>query len=110
MRVAITKESVVLSTDEQKAFCEPQRHHADQVEATRAHHSQRKTPLAFVVLWWVGVLTVIIGGLLPGMGMAAAVGLGWLLWRYMPELGDMVQAASDVGDDGDNRDPHRSRG
>jgi len=24
---------------------------------------------------------MIVGAILPGMGMAAAVGLGWLLWR-----------------------------
>lgn len=94
----------MLSTDEQKAFYELQRHHTDQVKATRSPHSQRSTPLAFVVLWWVSVLTVIIGGILPGMGMAAAVAIGWLLWRYMPELGDMVEAASDLSDDGDDRD------
>jgi hypothetical protein len=51
------------------------------------------------------VLTVIVGAILPGLGMAAAVGLGWVLWRYMPELGDMLEPASDVADDGDNRDP-----
>jgi hypothetical protein len=39
------------------------------------------------------------------MGMAAAVGLGWLVWRYLPELRDMLEAASDVDDDGDTRDP-----
>jgi hypothetical protein len=60
--------------------------------------------LAFVVLWWVSVSTVIVGAVLPGMGMAAAVGLGWLLWRYLPELGDLVEAASDVEDDDDIRD------
>jgi hypothetical protein len=37
--------------------------------------------LAFVVLWWISVSTMIVGAILPGMGMAAAVGLGWLLWR-----------------------------
>ena len=37
--------------------------------------------------------------------MAFAVGFGWLLWRYLPELGDMLEAASDVADDGDTRDP-----
>jgi len=58
--------------------------------------------LAFVVLWWISVLTVIAGAILPGMGMAAAVGLGWLLWRYLPTLADMLQAASEVVDDGDN--------
>jgi hypothetical protein len=66
--------------------------------------------LAFVVLWWISVATVIVGAILPGailpgMGMAAAVGLGWLLWRYVPTLGDMLEAASEVNDDGDNRDP-----
>jgi hypothetical protein len=95
----------VLSADEEKTFDDLQRHHTEQVGATRSLRSQRKTPLAFVVLWWVSVLTVIVGAILPGLGMAAAVGLGWVLWRYMPELGDMLEAASDVADDGDNRDP-----
>jgi hypothetical protein len=99
------RRSVVLSADEQRVFDQIQRHHAERVETTRSPHSQRKTPLAFVVLWWVSVLTVIVGAILPGMGMAAAVGFGWLIWRYLPELGDMLEAASDVADDGDTRDP-----
>jgi hypothetical protein len=94
----------VLSADEQKAFDELRRH-TERVGSARPPRSGRKTPLAFVVLWWVSVLTVIVGAILPGMGMAAAVGLGWLLWRYVPELGDMLEAASDVADDGDDRDP-----
>jgi uncharacterized membrane protein len=61
--------------------------------------------LGFVVLWWISVLTVIVGAILPGMGMAVAVGLGWLLWRYVPTLADMLEAASDVADDDDDRDP-----
>jgi hypothetical protein len=97
------------SADEQKAFVEMQRHYTGQAGTTRSPRSQRKTPLAFVVLWWASVLTVIVGAILPGMGMAAAVGLGWLLWRYVPDLGDMLEAASDMADDGDNRDELRSR-
>jgi hypothetical protein len=73
--------------------------------ATRPPRARRKTPLSFVVLWWISMLTMIVGAILPGMGMAAAVGLGWLLWRYVPTLGDMLEAASEVTDDGDNRDP-----
>jgi hypothetical protein len=95
----------VLSADEQNAFDEIRRHHTEHAGAPRSPRSQRKTPLALVVLWWVSVLTVIVGAILPGMGMAAAVGLGWLLWRYLPELGDMLEAASDMADDGDTRDP-----
>jgi hypothetical protein len=103
--VAFTEEGVVLSADERKAFDELRRHHTEQGKATLSSRSQRQAPPAFVVLWWVSVLTVIVGAILPGMGMAAAVGLGWLLWRYLPELGDMVKAASDLAGDGDNRDP-----
>jgi hypothetical protein len=36
--------------------------------------------------------------------MAVAVGMGWLLWRYLPTLGDWLEDASDVADDGDTRD------
>jgi hypothetical protein len=100
----------VLSADEQTAFDELQRPHTEQVGATRSPRSRRRTPLAFVVLWWLSVLTVIVGGILPGMGMAAAVALGWLLGRHTPELGDMVEAASNVADDGDDRAPRPSRG
>ena len=92
----------MLSADEQKTFDELQRPDTEHVGAIRSPRSQRKTPLALVVLWWMSVLTVIAGAILPGLGMAAAVGLGWLLWRYLPTLGDMLQAASDVADDGDN--------
>ena len=95
----------MLNADEQRAFDEIRRHHTEYVGASRTPRSPRKTPLAFVVLWWVSVLTVIVGAILPGMGMAAAVGLAWLVWRYLPELGDMLEAASDVDDDGDTRDP-----
>ena len=66
--------------------------------------------MAFVVLWWVSVLAVIVGANLPGLGMAAAVGLGWLLWRFLPGLGDMSEAASDAPDDGDGRDQRSGRG
>jgi hypothetical protein len=71
----------VISADEQKPFDELQRSHTEQVGAIRSPRSQRKTPVVFVVLWWISLLTVIAGAILPGLGMAAAVGLGWLLWR-----------------------------
>ena len=99
----------MLSTGEHKAFDELHHHHTERVGPACSPRSQRRTPLAFVVLWWVSVLTVIVGAIRPGLGMAFAVGLGWLLWRYLPELGDVLEAASDVDDDGDNRDP-RCRG
>ena len=63
--------------------------------------------MAFVVLMWVSVLTVIVGANLPGLGMAAAVGLGWLLSRYLPGLGDTSEAVSDASDEGDDRDRPR---
>jgi hypothetical protein len=101
---------VVLRADEQKAFAELQPHHRDHVGTTRSPRARRKAPLAFVVLWWVSVLTVIVGAILPGLGMAAAVGLGWLLWRYVPGLGDLSEAASDAPGDGDDRDQRSGRG
>ena len=91
----------MLSPDEQKAFDELRRN-TEQVSATRP---PRKTPLGFVVLWWISVLTVIVGATVPGLAMAAAVGLGWLLWRYVPELGDILEAASEASDDADDRAP-----
>ena len=75
----------MLRADEQKAFDELRRH-TEHVGSARPPRSGRKTPLVFVVLWWISVLTVIAGAILPGMGMAAAVGLGWLLWRYLPTV------------------------
>ena len=44
----------------------------------------------FIVLWWISILTVILGAILAGLGIAAVVGLGWLLWRYLPALGDLL--------------------
>ena len=46
-------------------------------------------------------MTVIVGAILLGISMAVAVGLGWLLWRYVPTLADMLEAASEVADDDD---------
>jgi hypothetical protein len=92
----------VLSDVEQKAASERKPRRADHVESTPTPRARRKAPLAFVVLWWVSVLAVIVGAKLPGLGMAAAVGLGWLLWRYLPGMGDMPHAASDAPDDGDD--------
>lgn len=100
----------MLSAVEQKAVAERQPHHGDHVGITRSPRARRKAPLAFVVLWWVSVLSVIVGAKLPGLGMAAAVGLGWLLWRYLPGIGDMSEAASDAPDDGDDRDQRSDRG
>jgi hypothetical protein len=51
--------------------------------------------LAFVVLMWVSVLSVIVGADLPGLGMAAAVGVGWLLLRFLPGLADVPEVPSD---------------
>jgi len=106
---ASTKEGVVLSTGERQAIDELQRHDEEQVRPARSPRSRPRTPFAFVVLWWVSVLTVILGATRPGLGMAFAVGFGWLLWRYLPVLGDVLQASSDVHADGDNRDPHCGR-
>ena len=100
----------MLSVDEQKAVAELQPQHTDHVGTTRSPRARRKAPLAFVVLWWVSVLSVIVGANLPGLGMAAAVGLGWLLWRYLPGMGDMSEAVSDAPGDGDDRDQRSGRG
>ncbi len=97
---------MVLSADELKAFEELERHHTEQVGSSRSPRFPRRIPLAFVVLWWIAVLTVILGAVRPGLGMAVAVGMGWLLWRYLPTLGDMLEDASEAVDDGDNRAPH----
>jgi hypothetical protein len=103
---ASTKEGVVLSAGQQPVIEELQRHDGEQVRPARSPRSRPKTPVAFVVLWWVSVLTVIVGPTRPGLGMAFAVGFGWVLWRYLPELGNVLESSSDVDDDGDNPDPH----
>jgi hypothetical protein len=97
----------VLSTGEQTARDELQRSDVEQWGPARSPRSRRLIPLAFVLLGGVSVLTMTVGGIRPGLGMAFAVGFGWLLWRYLPVLGDMLDAASDVDDDADNCDPHR---
>ncbi len=56
---------------------------------------RRKTPSAFVVLLGISALTVLLGAPLAGVGMAVAVVLGWLLWRYVPEVEDTADATSD---------------
>ena len=101
-----TRRCVVLGLDEHKAAAERQDRRREQ--ATRSARARRKSPAAFVVLWWLSVLTMIVGAILPGLAMATAVAVGWLLWRFLPELGDMVEAASDLSDDVD--DPDRRDG
>jgi hypothetical protein len=103
--VASTRRGVVLSTDERTARDELQRCDVDGRGSARSPRSGRGFPPAFVLLTGVSVLTVIVGAVRPGLGMAFAVGLGWLLWRYLPALGDMVEAASDVDDDADPEHP-----
>jgi hypothetical protein len=66
--------------------------------------------LAFVVLMWVSVLAVIVGASLPALGMAAAVGIGWLLLRYLPGLADTPEAASDAPRDGADHERPSGRG
>jgi len=95
----------VLSPGEEKAFDELQRHYTDGSDDLRPPRSPRRTPSAFVVLWWISLLLVIVGATVPGLAMAAAVGLGWLLWRYVPEWGDFVEAASEASDDAEDRAP-----
>ena len=97
----------MLSTGEQTARDELQRSDVEQWGPARSPRSRRGIPLAFVLLGGVSVSTMIVGAIRPGLGMAFAVGFGWLLWRYLPALGDMLDAASDVDDDADNCDPHR---
>ena len=96
----------MLSAGEKQAIDELQRHDVEQMKPARSPRSRPKTPIAFVVLWWVSVLAVIAGATRPGLGMAFAVGFGWLLWRYLPALGDVLEAAIDMDDDGDDRDSH----
>ena len=96
----------MLSVGGQQAIHEPQCHDEKLVRRARSPHSRPKTPFMFVVMWWVSIVTVIVGATRLGLGMAFAVVFGWLLWRYLPELGDVLETASDVENDGDDRDPH----
>ena len=100
----------MLIANERMTFSELQPHHTNHVGTTRSPRARRKAPLAFVVLWWVSVFSVIVGASLPGLGIAAAVGLGWLLWRNLPGLGDMSEASSAAPGDGDDRDQRSGRG
>lgn len=84
----------MLSVGEQKSVAELERQDTLSARGTRPPRSRRKTPLAFVVLMWVSVVAVIVGANLPGLGMAAAVGLGWLLLRFLPGLEDTTVARS----------------
>jgi hypothetical protein len=93
--VASPEEGVVLGIDEQENCDARQRRDTE----------QRKIPLAFVVLAAISLVTIVIGAVRPGLGMAFAVGFGWLLWRYLPALGDLLVAASDGEHGADLVDP-----
>jgi hypothetical protein len=95
----------VLSPHEQEAVDELLRHHPEESGDLRPQRSRRTTPWTFVVLWWISILTVILGPIVVGLAIAAVVGLGWLLWRYLPAVGDLLEDASEVTDDADDRDP-----
>jgi Flp pilus assembly protein TadB len=95
----------VLSADEQKVFDELVRHHTEESGDLGPSRSLRTTPGAFIVLWWVSILTVILGQIVAGLAIAAVVGLAWLLWRHLPALGDLLESASEVADAADDRDP-----
>jgi hypothetical protein len=78
----------VFSLHDQHVLDEARRHHTAHVAAHRSLRSRPKTPVAFAVLGWVSVFTVVVGAVLPGLAMAAAVGLGWLMWRYVSPRSD----------------------
>jgi hypothetical protein len=99
---SLAEEGVVPIAVDEKAIEELGRHHTDRVGPGSSPRSPRKTPSAFVVLWWIAVFTVIFGAVRPGLGMGFAVALGWLLWRFLPTLGDLLEDASEVDD---YRDP-----
>ena len=99
----------MLSPDEQKAFFELLRQHTEESGDVRPPRPRRTTPWTFIVLWWISILTVILGAIVAGLAIAAVVGLGWLLWRYLPALGDLLESASEAADDADDRDPRSWR-
>lgn len=76
-------------------------------EPLRCAPRPRKSPFVFTALWWVSVLTMTVGAVRPGLGMAFAVGFSWLLWRYLPVLGNALEAVSAVDDERDRRNEGR---
>ena len=84
----------MLSVKEQQSVAVRRRPDLDPVAIARSPRPRRRTPLAFVVLLWICVLSVIVGAELPGLGMAAAVGVGWLLLRFLPGLAEAPAAAA----------------
>lgn len=87
----------MLANDEQDLFNAMHRYQADRM-AARSQRDERRTPMAFVVLAWVSAVAVIFGAILPGLAMAAAVGLGWLMWRYAsPRAADSLDTEGPPG-------------
>jgi hypothetical protein len=75
---------------------------ADGGAPARRGRARPRTPTAFVVVLFISVLAVIGGAVWPGLGMAVAVALGWSIWRYVPSVADLADAA-DPGDDEEER-------
>jgi hypothetical protein len=99
----------VLSVGEQKSVAELQHQDPDRAAAARSPRPRRGTPWALVVLMAVSVLAVIVGAVLPGLGTATAVALGWLLLRYLPGSADPPDATSGPPDAGRGMTPASRR-
>ncbi len=92
----------MLSRDEQRAWDEIRRRHAEEAEepagpvldpTVRRPRSSEPAgvSVAVVVASWVAVLLLLFGALSVGLAIAFATAFGWLLWRYRRLLGGAVR-------------------
>jgi hypothetical protein len=93
----------VLSRDEQRAWDEIRRRHAEEAEepagpvldpTLRRPRSAEPAgvPVAVVVASRVAVLLLLFGALSVGLAIAFATAFGWLLWRYRRLLGGAARS------------------
>ena len=89
----------MLSADEQQAWEDIERYYdaeaEEPVRIVRLRTSQPERPgpglddlpAAVVAGVWITIILVLSGAAMAGLAVAAVTALGWVMWRWWPDLG-----------------------